>query len=56
MDQHYQTPIESVYNDLKSSSNGLSRAEAKKRLKINGPNLISKKKILVWFFNFCLIF
>ena len=40
----YLTPAESVLNELKTGSDGLSAAEAEKRLTDHGPNRLAEGK------------
>lgn len=45
-DQYSLSPVEKIFQELKTSRNGLTEAEAKTRLAEFGPNTISAKKEL----------
>ncbi len=44
LSKYFDYSTEEIFDDLKTSENGLSEREAKNRLEINGPNIISKEQ------------
>ncbi|HIR74788.1 TPA: hypothetical protein IAB95_04750, partial [Candidatus Ventrenecus avicola] len=42
--KYYLENVKDVFKEVKSSEEGLSKKEAKKRLEVNGENIIQGKK------------